>query len=368
MKTPTILITGGHLTPAIATIEELHKRDVPIQIVFVGRSHATEHKHDVSHEKEEMSRLHIAFYSITTGRIQRFISFHSLVSFIKIPFGFVQAIFLCIRLKPTCIVSFGGYVALPIVLAGRLLKIPSITHEQTSVMGLANKIIARFATKICVTFQDLLKELPKGKGVYTGLPIREQIFQIKRKLSKESLSDPVIYITGGSTGAVSLNAVVFSLLPELLQKYVVIHQTGRVTYEEAVSYKQRLSPLLQKRYMPYEYISSDDLVSVLSQSTLVVGRSGANTVIELAAVGMPGLFIPLPWSGGGEQLKNAQWLENKGSAKILLQKDMTKDSLLDSIDTMISDISTYQANAVVGKETVFRDGARRFVDEIISIL
>lgn len=368
-QSETYVITGGHLTPAVATIEELKKRDASVRIVCIGRSHATEHAGDISHEKEEMDKLGVRFIAITTGRIQRFISPSSLSNLLKIPVGIFQALIITIREKPSCIVSFGGYVALPVVLAGYICGIPVITHEQTSVIGLANRIIASLAKKICVTFPDVLAGIPKEKGVMTGLPIRNEILSVQRlKSGKKIAGMPTIYITGGSTGAASLNSQIFLLIPTLVKKFHIIHQTGRITNADAMAIHKELPEDMQSRYDVYDYVSPDTLVDILKTATFVIARSGANTTIELATVGIPAILVPLPWSGGGEQEKNARWLEKSGSSRVLLQKDLTSETLLSEIQEMVSDIQTYQTHADEFAVTMPRNGAARFVDEVHALV
>ncbi len=366
-KQKTILITGGHLTPAIATLEELQKRDSTLRIVFIGRTHATEHHKDLSHEKEEMDKLGIQFISVTTGRIQRFISIHSLISLLKIPIGFFQALRICFHEKPSCIVSFGGYVALPVVVAGWVLGVPTVTHEQTSVMGLANRIIARFAKKICVTFPEMLSSLSKEKGVYTGLPIRRSILNIGRHPTAAQ-KRPVVYVTGGTTGAVSVNVLVYPKLSDMLSLCDIIHQTGRLSYDEAMRYKMSLSKELQNRYHVYSYVSDDQLTDIFNSVSFVIGRSGANTTIELATLGIPMICIPLPWSGGGEQLQNATWLSSKGAAVILKQNTTTPDSLFHTMKHMFNTLSKIQSHAQTLAATMPHNGATLVVNEVMSLL
>ena len=355
------------MTPAIATIEALRAKAQTIRIVFIGRMYATEHHRDISHEKEEMDRLGIPFIAITTGRIQRYISIHSIVSLLKIPIGLVQAFLICLKEKPSCIMSYGGYVALPVVLAGWILGIPTITHEQTSVLGLANRIITHLAKKVCVTFPDMLASIADGKGVYTGLPIRRTVLNCKRHI-KPKHKRPLVYITGGTTGATSVNALVYPLLPQLLTISDVIHQTGRVSYDDAFRHKMALTKELQRHYSIYSYVSDEQLSEIFRSVSIVVGRSGANTTVELATLGIPMICIPLPWSGGGEQLKNATWLSSHGTAFILEQHSATPELLLQAIKNMLQDIATIEPRLQALSASMPHNAADLVADEVISLL
>lgn len=165
-----IVITGGHLTPALAVMEKL--REQGWQIVFFGRQHALEGDSSVSVEYQTITKLGISFISLTAGRLQRSFTRYTVFSFLKIPIGFIQSFYYLIKFKPTVILSFGGYVALPVALAGWMLKIPIVTHEQSVVPGLANKIIFKFAKKsMCFVGKDdgdpstsLPRAEPRGSG------------------------------------------------------------------------------------------------------------------------------------------------------------------------------------------------------------
>jgi UDP-N-acetylglucosamine--N-acetylmuramyl-(pentapeptide) pyrophosphoryl-undecaprenol N-acetylglucosamine transferase len=197
-----VFITGGHLTPAVAVIDEIIRRKLPWEIIFIGRMYAVEGSSEKAKEEEVITSKKIRFVPFTTGRLQRAFSLYTIVSLVKIPFGFVQALILCTREKPDIVVSFGGYIALPVVVASYISGIPVLTHEQTRVPGLSNRIIARFARKICISFPDIRHTFPRERTVYTGLPIRKEIFEtpLKPAFSLPVKKYPLIYITGGTTG------------------------------------------------------------------------------------------------------------------------------------------------------------------------
>ena len=223
----TIFITGGHVTPAIALIDALQKNNT-VHIVFIGRTYTTEGSRTDSFEHQLIREKGIQFIPIVAGR-------HTFPSLFKIPIGFVQALMYCARYRPALIVSFGGYVALPVAIAGWLFRVPIITHEQTFVAGLANVIIARIAKRVCVTFPETLGSFPKEKSVYTGLPIRQELFTPPKQspFPKEIDQYPLLYITGGGTGARSLNQLLFPVIPALLTTYSIIHQAGNASLPEA---------------------------------------------------------------------------------------------------------------------------------------
>lgn len=175
----TIIICGGHITPAISLIDALNvKKDMTV--VFIGRKYAVEGSRVQSFEYQLIKEKGIRYVSISAGRLQRQFTRYTILSLLKFIIGCIQAWIFCYRERPSLIVSFGGYVALPVAFAGWFFRIPVITHEQTRVPGLANKIIARIAKRICVTFPETIVHFPNGKAVYTGLPLRNELFTPKK--------------------------------------------------------------------------------------------------------------------------------------------------------------------------------------------
>ena len=392
-----ILITGGHLSPVLAVIEELKKRK-EWEIFFVGRKYPLEGDKAVSLEYRIIEKLGIPFFELKTGRFQRRFTRYTISSLFKIPLGLVQSFFVIKKTSPDLILSFGGYLAFPIVLAGWLLKIPIVTHEQTMTSGLANKLIAYFAKKICLSWSETLKNFPKKKAVLTGNPIRKEIFNYQlsegkspftkalhfftSEVARRDSSDggsfkkckafPLIYITGGSLGAHSINEVVMQILPQLLKKYRIIHQCGESTvykdYEQLRTTNYELSTNLRKRYYLMKFVELEDIGWVLNSADLVVSRAGANVITELLALAKPAILIPLPWAGEGEQDKNAQILKKLGSAKILSQEKLTGETLCQCIKSLIQNIEKYKKNAEKGKKLIKLDAVEKIVDILEEIV
>ena len=364
-RVTTVCITGGHLAPAKAVIDEIRDQHPLWRMVFVGRLHEFEGSTVPSKEKELVSSMNIPFVGITAGRLQRAISVHTLTSLAKFPVGLVQSLLFCMKEKPDIIVSFGGYVALPVVLAAWLLRIPVLTHEQTRVSGLANRIIGILAKRICITYPDTDHSFPLEKTVVTGLPIRKELFddhfipEWKVNLKKY----PLIYITGGTTGSVSLNALLFPIIERLVQHYTIVHQTGTLSAIRAKQVYYLLPEAEKSRYISRDYVNERHVGWLFRHASLVVGRSGANTVAELVLFKRNALLIPLPWSGGGEQLKNAEWLEKAGLASVMDQKRTASQDVLDTILRILAKKQVTPATVHMDS-----DGARRIVNEIQTLL
>lgn len=368
-STKKIFVTGGHVTPALAVIEEIQRQKLDWEIVFVGRKYAMEGDSEVAEEYRLITNLGIRFLPVYSGRFTRTLGWSSLIAPAKFLLGVAIALRYSLKEKPQVIVSFGGYVALPVAIAGWILRIPIITHEQTYLPGLANRLIAILAKRVCVSFPETLNKFPQAKTVLTGLPFRRKIFSppLKTDLTIDQ-GVPLIYITGGSTGSVSLNRLVYPIVPTLTRKFMLIHQTGRRSLNQAQSVRLQLSEKEQLRYLPLAFLDIAHHSWVLAQARLLVGRAGANTVGEVAATGKVGIFIPLPWSAAGEQQKNAQKLSAAGSALVLQQENLTPQLLLNKIEEVITNIAAYRNQAQMLAEQISRTGDRRLTQEIINII
>ena len=365
---PTILITGGHITPALATLETIRARHPNWKLIFVGRKTSIEGSRVHSEEYTMINAFGIPFISLVAGRIKRDGSLWTLWSFIKIPIGFIQAFFIMFTRRPTLVLSFGGYIAMPVVVAAWCLRVPIVTHEQTTHVGLANRLISRMATRTCVSFPNTQGLLGKNVTV-TGLPMRRKVFVASAKAPFSIPTNvPMIFVTGGSTGSVSVNKIVFSALDTLLSSYVVVHQVGRISLDTATRVKNALPVALQGRYISVPYLDELSYAWVLDHATLVVGRSGANTVMELAARGAIALFVPLPWASGNEQYTNAKYMEAAGSAVVIQQRDFTRQTFIDTVHRMIGDAKMLESAAARLTRSVPRDGAEKLVDVVADVL
>lgn len=331
-KNKKIVLTGGHAaTTALATIESLKKGNVAWDIFWIGSKRAIEGKKTLTLEFKVFPKLGIKCFEIVTGRVQKRWSKYSILSFLKIPLGFVHAFYLLFYIRPKVIISFGGFAAFPVVAIGWLLRIPIIVHEQTITIGLANKYSIGFARRIAISRKESAEYFPQNKTILTGNPVRREFFEIypKAKISNK----PLIYATGGSRGSQIFNKNIKSILPKLLKNYELIHQTGEIDFEEYTNYKNNLPIELRKNYTIYETISPLKVPKVFAKADIIIGRAGANTVAEVIAASRPAVFVPIPWSRYDEQNKNAQLAKKAGLAKVIHQDKLTPEILLNEIET-----------------------------------
>jgi len=368
-----IVITGGHLTPALAVIEELQKRNW--EIIFIGRKHAAEGDKTLSVESEIIPKMGIPFFPLWAGRIQRQFTRWTISALLRLPFGFFQAFFYLCRFRPNGVLSFGGYLSAPVVFSAWLLKIPVVTHEQTTVKGLATKFNSLFAQKIAVSWPISLKQFPQNKVVLTGNPIRKETFKVDEKIWRVLNFErdlPVIFVTGGNQGSHTINMVLGEIIPQLVKIANVFHQCGHLNvlgdFEKLEKIRANLPPKLKLRYHVKKYLNAEEMGTLLNKADLIVSRAGANTITELAALGKPCILIPLPWLYQNEQAKNARLLAQVGIAEVLLQEDLSGENLLHFIGKMLANISFYRKNSTLAKKMVKLEAAKKIADLIEEVV
>ncbi len=326
--------SGGHVMPAIATIDLLKKASSDIDILYVGSKKGI--------ERELIGkRGDIPYKSISTGKLRRYFSWDNMLDMFRVVKGVFDALFVVMRYKPNLIFSTGGFVGVPVVVAGAMLRVPVVIHEQTVDAGLANKIASRFASKVALTFEESRKFFPSSKTVVTGIPLRDSIFNVDKTEAMRVLDIdenlPVVYVSGGGLGCHILNVTVLQIIKELLPRMTVILQTGNADngedYRKAVECRASLPSELQRRFHVYNFI--DNVGEIFAVTDLAVARSGAGTVNELIALGKPAVFVPLAIATGGEQLKNANVMVNFGGAEVILESELDETILTNTIENII---------------------------------
>jgi len=374
MKRRKIVITGGHLTPALAVIEELQKRG-NWEIFYIGRKYTAEGDKKPSLESIVIQEKGLRFIPINFGRLQHKFTRYTLPAFLRIPWGFIFSFYHLARIKPDIILSFGSYVGVPVVISGWLLRIPAVIHEQTTVVGLGNKISSFFAKKICISWPETLDKFPKDKVVLNGNPLRSDIFK-KENLSKFKLEftekKPLILITGGNQGSHRINVAVEGILEKLLSDYNLFHQVGHLAFfgdfERLSEKKKKLPTKLKNSYHLEKYVGGQRWISLLHKADLVVSRAGINTITELLALGKPQLLIPIPWLPGDEQTKNAWMVKKNGLGEILFQEELTPKKLYQKIKMMMSQIDVYRKKVTQKKNLIMKNAAEKIINELEKII
>ena len=253
-----IVFTGGHHNSALAVAMELKKKGC--EVFWLGHKYSMWGDNSPAAEYREVTATGIQFFELKAGKLYRT---YNPLKLLRIFWGFIEA-FKCLRLtRPDIIVSFGGYLAVPVVIVGWFLGIPAITHEQTSVSGLSNQLIGRFARVVLLTYDTSKSYFPQGKVKVIGLPLPESFFRyLKVHEVKKKRSNKAIFITGGKQGSHVINKKIMPVIGKLVRKYEVIHQTGSSTlfrdFAAAGSIRDEMNVSLRSRYKVVDYLSGDD--------------------------------------------------------------------------------------------------------------
>lgn len=362
-----ILFTGGHAaTTALSVIHKIKEKYPNWEIYWVGPKSNVEGKNIPTLASVAMPKIGVKYIPITAGRIQRKFTIWTIPSLFKIPLGFFDSFKIITDIKPKLIISFGGYAAFPICITAWLFRIPVIIHEQTVAVGRANKLTAFFARKILIAREESRKYFPGSKTILTGNPVSSEIASIspKSKLSAR----PVIYVTGGSSGAQRVNNVVGEALFDLLKKYKLIHQTGRLDYEVFKTKREQFPFDLKRRYEVYDFIDPSDMASIFKEADIIISRAGANTVSEIIVSRRPSVLIPIPWSAYDEQTKNARLAEKFGIATVLLESEMNKETLLEKVEYIAENWKKMSTQVDDSLAKLDKAASQRFLREIESLL
>jgi UDP-N-acetylglucosamine--N-acetylmuramyl-(pentapeptide) pyrophosphoryl-undecaprenol N-acetylglucosamine transferase len=319
--------TAGHVTPNIALIPFL--KEAGYDISYIGSYNGI--------EKKLIEELNIPYYGISTGKFRRYFDIKNLTDPFRVLRGMSQARKLMKKLRPDVVFSKGGFVAVPVVRGAGKCHIPAIIHESDMTPGLANKLCAKYATKICCNFPETVSTLPDGKGILTGSPIRKELLSGDKvaglKLCNFNTSKPVLMVIGGSLGALHVNEAIREILPELLRKYQVIHVCG----------KGKVDPTFYSTtgYYQFEYVNAE-LKDLFAAADIVVSRAGANVICELLAMNKPNLLIPLPAGASrGDQILNAASFKKQGYSEVLEEDNLTNDTLLNAINDLYDNREQY---------------------------
>jgi UDP-N-acetylglucosamine--N-acetylmuramyl-(pentapeptide) pyrophosphoryl-undecaprenol N-acetylglucosamine transferase len=359
--------TGGHISPALATVSALRGR-CQLDVAWIGGTWGV--------ERESAQRAQIRFIPIQAGKLRRYLSWQTPVDAVRIPIGVAQAYGALKRIQPDIVFSTGGYVAVPTALAASRLGIPIVTHEQTAQLGLATRIIARYADVLALSFPVPLdgNHVGNARVIVTGNPVRPTIFggDAARGAARFGLTTdlPTIYVTGGARGSSPINERIEKALPLLLPFVQIIHSTGPADangdYPRLVEVKKHLSEEQRGRYIVVETLA-DELADVYALAALVVGRSGAGTVAELAALGKPSILIPLPGTGGDEATKNARVLADADAAILIPQPEATPELIASHILALRNDPDRLQRMGNAAHRLAPIDAARELAEEILSV-
>ncbi len=311
--------TAGHVTPNLALIPSL--QELGYEIHYIGSYQGI--------EKKLIENAGIPYHGISSGKLRRYFDVKNFSDPFRVLKGYGEALKILKTYKPDVVFSKGGFVAVPVVLAAKHFKIPTIIHESDMTPGLANKICIPSAAKVCCNFPETLNYLPKEKAVLTGSPIRKELLEGDRLSGLQytglSANRPVILVIGGSLGSVTVNNAVRKILPKLLPLYQIIHICGKGNLDQSL--------MNTPGYIQYEYVDAP-LKHLFAAADLIISRAGANSICEILALRKPNILIPLSAAASrGDQILNARSFEKQGFSTVLEEENLTEDSLYQAISS-----------------------------------
>lgn len=329
--------TAGHVTPNIALIPWLKEKGYDIH--YIGTYNGI--------EKKLIEDQGIPYYPISSGKLRRYFDVKNFTDPFKVVKGLGQATHIIRKIKPDVIFSKGGFVTVPVIIGGYLNRIPTIIHESDMTPGLANKIGIPLAKAVCTNFPETLCHIPNNKGIHTGTPIRQELFEGTKfegyRATGFSENRPVILVMGGSLGSVKINTALREALPTLLKSYQIVHICGKGNLD---------NDLMDKTgYKQFEYVK-ENLSHIFAIADIMISRAGANSISEILALKIPNILIPLSASASrGDQILNANSFKKQGFSFVLNEENLSTLTLIQSIDDVYKNRLEYITTMKTSKAT-----------------
>jgi len=360
--------TGGHFYPIIAVAEKVNliaekEKLLEVKLFYMSNT---------PYDNESLYQQGLEFVSVPSGKLRNYFSIKNFFDIFKICFGVIIAIFKMFAIYPDVVFAKGGYASFPALFAARLLRIPVMVHESDSIPGRVTKWAGKFAKKVAVSFEQAGEYFPAEKTAWIGQPIRGILQKVAHEGAFEYLKldsqVPVILVLGGSQGAKIINDVILEALPDLLNRYQIIHQVGAANMEEinvlnSVALKNH--PYVA-RYKPFAFLNSLAMRMAAGAASIVVSRAGS-TIFEIATWGLPSIVIPLSNSHGDHQKYNAYNYARAGACIVIEESNLTSHLLTSEIDRLISDKEKMAELSKNAKAFSKPDAAEHIAKEIIGL-
>ena len=317
--------TAGHVLPALPVIEAMQRQGV--EVSFIGTHSGL--------EQNLLDGSDVTFYAISAGKLRRYVSWDNFFDLFRIVWGVVQAYFLIGKIRPAVVFSKGGFVSFPVAFAAWLRRVPVVAHESDITPGLANRLLLPFIRSLCVSFPETNIRHTNVKVIHTGTPVRQDIVQGQAERGLQLLgldkAKPLLIVTGGSLGAQALNAAVRRALPQLLERFYVLHVCGSGKQES----------ITQPCYLQREYVTHG-WGDMLAAAEVVVSRAGANALFEWLTIRKRNLLVPLPGNTSrGDQIENAAYAQAAGYSVVIRQEALDTAALLEGLETLMNEAARF---------------------------
>lgn len=335
--------TGGHAYPALSIAAALRTEYPDCEILYVGSRDGIESRlaHDAG----------VPFVGLTSRKVKKLVSADTIITGAYMMKGLCEAIGALRNFQPDVVIGTGGYVAASVVMAQVLRRGKTLIVEPDVIPGRTNVMLSRFATKICVAFEEAAERFPAGRAVVTGMPVRSEL---KRTLDKGSARIALglkpdlftLIVVGGSQGAKKLNEVVLGAVSELRKLPVqVLHQTGTRNFDDVKNVADKIGCA---DYHVRAYL--DDMVSAYASADLAMCRSGSSTIAEITAVGLPAIMVPYPYAHKDHQRYNAEVVAKNGAGMLVLDSQVTSEFLVKTVELFLESPEELHDMAIASKE------------------
>ena len=352
--------TGGHIYPALTIVRAIQKKIPDAEFLYVGTKDGL--------EADIVPKEGIPFETVNIQGFKRSLTPENLVRGARAFGGVVKAMGIVRRFRPDVAVGTGGYVCGPILLASSLMRIPTLIQEQNVMPGVTNRLLARFVSCIAMGTKEAAEHFPKGKRVFTGNPIREEVMRARSEDGKEMFGlDPkakTVLVSGGSRGARSINRAMVGVLAHYACRggVQILHVTGKAGYDETMQSLKEAGVDLDAAgnlfVEPYLY----NMPQALACADVAVFRAGAIGIAELTARGVPSILIPYPFAAANHQEMNARAIATAGAARMILDRELTAERLLSVLAELLSEDAKLKRMAKAAKKL----GRPKAADEIAS--
>lgn len=342
--------TAGHVIVNLALIPYFEEKGW--QIDYIGSKEGI--------ERELVEGIpNVSYHAISTGKLRRYMSLDNIKDPFKVVKGIFQAFNIIRKKKISVVFSKGGFVSVPVVIAARFKRVPTIIHESDLTPGLANKIASKFAKKIVTTFPETVNYLPSQKTEHVGAVIRQELYEGNTErgwnLLNGNTGKPVLLIMGGSIGSKKINETIREHIKQLLEQYQIVHICGKNNVDTTINLHG---------YTQFEYVQ-DELKDLFSITDLVVSRAGANAIYEFLALELPMLLIPLSLAASrGDQIDNAKSFLKQGFADVLYEEDLTPDSFLRAIQQLSENKAKIKAAMQEQESSAAEEKVIRLIQEM----
>lgn len=325
--------TGGHVYPAIAIANKIKEENPDCEILFVGTEKGI--------ESEIVPKYGYELKTVTVQGFRRKIDFENVKRVFKLCKGLEQSRRIVKKFKPDIVIGTGGYVSGPVLFNSALNKTITIVHEQNSFPGVTNKILSKMVTRVLTSFEDSHERFPeesRDKLVLTGNPVRKEILQARKSISRKKLGisedKKMILCYGGSGGSKEINEAMLLVIKNMVKEDIAfIFATGKVYYDEFIESLGEVSLKPYQRVIPY----LDNMADGLAASDIVIGSAGAISLAEITALGKPSIIIPKAYTAENHQEYNAKSIESQGAGIAILEKDLTPERLNEVVFKLLGD-------------------------------